>query len=165
MQRVTEHVIPQKVRDLAPSVDDFWSLVAECGGWDMWKSSDYDGNDMFMHRNCEMHDHPDKIPKFLKGLEQWEDNDIMISVFVSHNPATKHALQWHVDQYEVFAFNLEGETRWDWFDLHTGTFKSIYLGEMDKLIHMPFGYSHRVEILSEGRTSISLVKPMDFRNK
>lgn len=164
MLPVTEHVIPQEIRDLALSADDIWSLVKECGGWDVWKGTSRDtGDDKFMHRNCIMQDYPDKVPEFLKKMEQWSPGETAISVFVSHNADTRNALSWHVDEYEVYAFNIEGETRWEWFDIPTGEFKSIYLGEMDKLIHMPFGYTHRVEIISEGRTSISLVHSINHR--
>jgi len=161
MHRVTEHVIPQEIRDLALSPEDIWKIGREAGGWELWTNHEK-GNDVFMHRNCIVSDYPEHIPEFLKKMEQYDDENSTISMFVSDNDETQHSLSWHVDGYEVYGFNIEGHTRWDWFDIPTGEIKSIYLGEMDKLIHMPCGYTHRVTILSEGRTSISLVLPSEF---
>jgi|SaaInlStandDraft_1057018.scaffolds.fasta_scaffold131466_2 hypothetical protein len=159
MIRTSVTPIPQEVRDIAYSEDEIWHWVQKCGGWAIWHATDFEG-EKFIHRNCIAMDYPEHLPEFLKKMEQFvNEPDTIISVFVSDNSDTQSALGWHVDPYEVFAFNIEGETVWEYFDIPEGKLKSIQLGAMDKIIHMPCGVSHRVRILSEGRTSISIVRP------
>lgn len=161
MHRVETFDIPQEVRDNTLPVDELWSVIQQAGGWRCWTGKDADQtSNLTIHRNVEVHKYPHLVPEFIKMLPQYEDDgDTMISAFCSDCSETGHALNWHVDAYEVYAFNVEGETIWQYFDLDEGKVIDIEMGEMDKVIYMPCGYSHRVRLLSETRTSISLVRP------
>lgn len=149
--------IPQAVRDLAPAPEEFWEWGTRAGhGWSAWKKFDQDEFVGIVHRHCELHEDKN-IPQFIKEIDVW-DEDTMLSGFVGDNLESNSSLGWHVDTYQVYAFNIEGETVWEYFSLRSGKIETIELGEMDKMIFMPCGVTHQVKVLSEYRTSLSLVQ-------
>lgn len=150
--------IPQRVRDLAPAPEDIAKWGSKVSpGWDVWKKKENQQIVGMVHRHCELHKSYDLIPQFIKELETWTD-DTMLSGFIGDNEDSNHSLGWHMDPYQVYAFNVEGRTIWEYFSLNDGAIKSVELGELDKMIWMPCGISHQVKVLSEYRTSISLVQ-------
>ena len=163
MYRVRLFDIPQEIRDIAYSTEEVWRWGRDAGGWMTWKGTTPVGAEYFLQRNVLLDNYPHLLPDFIKKMEQYQDDgETMISAFVSDCPETDGALGWHVDGYHVYAFNVEGNTVWEYFDLDSGSVKSCELNDMDKMIFMPCGVTHRVRILSEGRTSISLVRPGDI---
>lgn len=79
-----------------------------------------------------------------------------ISMFISDDNM-QGSLSWHVDWYDVFAFNVEGETTWEWFCLNEGVVKSQIIKPLDNIFIMPSGITHRVVLETPYRASISLV--------
>ena len=102
---------------------------------------------------------PDFPPVLRDMMEYCNTKDI--SMFISDD-TMQGSLHWHVDWYDVFAFNVEGETTWEWFDMYEGCVKSIILKPLDNVLIMPSGYTHRVILNTPERASISLVA--DRRN-
>ena len=163
MERVKTFSIPQEVRDCVLAPEDLWSIIRQGGGWQAWTGHINHGGELVMgtiHRNTVLDSYPHLIPEFVKKIPQYvDDGETLISTFVSDCEGTENTLNWHIDGYEVYAFNVEGNTVWEYFDLDTGKIEEVALGEMDKLIYMPCGISHRVKLMSETRTSMSLVRP------
>lgn len=80
-----------------------------------------------------------------------------VSSFIGMHGATG-SLDWHVDSYHVWAFNLIGTTTWEWFDLKEGRVKEAVLEPMKNVITMPSGVTHRVKLNSEERFSHSFIQ-------
>lgn len=154
---------PADIRDMAISVDEFWGIVAQApDGWHAATlKKDHDPNQpVQMMRNLSLHKRQEIIPPFIDTLRYRYAESSTLSCFTSAGVDDLSAtLPWHCDGYDVFAFNMEGETSWEYFDWYEGKVKSIDLGEMDKLLYMPCGITHRVILRSESRTSVSIVAP------
>ena len=82
-----------------------------------------------------------------------------ISGFADGGVVQPKGLNWHIDAYWVYSWNVEGNTTWHWFDMRDGTMHQASIGEMDKVMMMPPGTPHMVTIESECRTSLSIVRP------
>lgn len=67
-------------------------------------------------------------------------------------------LDWHVDMYWVYAWNVEGHSTWHYFDMISGEVKAQKVGEMDTVIMMPPGTPHRITVESSSRISISITR-------
>ena len=140
------------------TVDDMYLATTDTErGWMHAEGGqDYDVPVM---RHFAWNRHP-KFPTILSEMMQYTDcKDI--SMFISDDTAPG-SLWWHVDWYDVFAFNMEGETTWEWFCLRDGCLKSEVLKPLDNVLIMPSGISHRVVLNTPFRASISLVA--DRRN-
>ena len=73
-------------------------------------------------------------------------------------------LDWHVDAFWVYAWNVEGNTTWHYFDMLDGQMKQAKLGPMDKVVMMPPGTPHRVTVESPSRISLSITRPAQWDN-
>ena len=151
--------IPDHLSANLPSEDEMWSLGHQCEkGWYCAKQhSLHDDEVKYVHR-C-----PDLVESGLSPpiLEQMRDelSCQYIAMFASDGAHATGSLEWHIDGYHVFAFNIEGVTEWEWFDLGTGKIKSVVLEPKKNIITMPSGISHRVKLLTEHRMSVSIIKP------
>jgi len=163
--RPVVYAFPEDIKEIAISVDEFWSVCASAPkGWHAGKidrhPEEEEGVKGHVFRCMELTERPEIIPEFLQQLRQRYAEVSTLSCFTSAGVEGADAtLPWHVDGYDVFAFNMEGETVWEYFCQHEGKVKSIELGEMDKLLYMPCGLTHRVVLKSESRTSVSIVAP------
>ena len=79
-----------------------------------------------------------------------------ISMFIGHCKGADGTLTWHWDDYHVWAFNVEGVTEWQWFDVYSGQIETQVL-EPGYIITMPYSITHRVEMISDTRTSVSMI--------
>lgn len=159
-ERVQTFPIPEIMRRLAPEPEEIWKIGREAGGWQTWSGMSSDDCCGTIHRHVNLNKYPNLIPEFIKEMPQWNGyEDSWISMFVSDQDETNMGLGWHVDGYEVYGFNLEGETIWEYFNIQEGKIVEVEVGEMDRGIYMPCGITHRVRVTSETRTSISLVRP------
>ena len=107
-----------------------------------------------LFRHYRWHRDPNFPEIFADMMKHLHGEDI--SMFVGDQEETRGSLGWHVDNYHVWAFNIEGETEWEWFDLYDGKFKS-HVVKPGYILTMPLGISHRVKVLSGYRTSISII--------
>ena len=148
--RVLLQEMPEEWVNSLPTAEEIW--VGGNAGEMSWKMSKENGNFMFRHYRWHKSDNfPEIFSGMMKHL-QAED----ISMFAGDNDTTVGSLGWHVDDYHVWAFNIEGETEWEYFDLTSGTFKSETV-KPGYILTMPLGISHRVKVLSEYRTSVSMI--------
>jgi hypothetical protein len=153
---VTE--FPQALRDLATTPEEFWEWGSRIRpGWDLWRKWKDQELVGLVHRHCELHESRELIPRYITELDVYDD-DAMLSGFVGDNIDSNASLGWHVDNYDVYAFNIEGRTVWEYFSLITGEIETVELGEMDKILYMPCGVTHQVKVLTDYRTSLSIVK-------
>ena len=111
----------------------------------------------FVHRHFDLRESPYCPLVFHEMLKDLDCQDI--SAFCSMEDGTHGTLQWHMDGYNVYAFNLEGTTEWEWFDLVEGKIKSIIVRANENMVVMPSFITHRVNLLSDSRVSISMVRP------
>ena len=79
-----------------------------------------------------------------------------ISMFSGQCAGNDGTLGWHIDEYHVWALNIEGITTWSWFDLKEGRVMSEDVSPGYMMI-MPMGFSHKVNMVSEDRTSVSFI--------
>lgn len=87
---------------------------------------------------------------------------LQITAFSDGGVEKPKGLHWHIDDYWVYSWNIEGQTTWHWFDMLEGTIKQEKIGEMDKVMLMPPQTPHTVSVESEYRTSISIVRPQHW---
>jgi hypothetical protein len=143
--------MPSVWYDNLPSADDIWIGGSKSqGGWQM--SNLEDDRQVMRHFHWNFSDNFDSC---LKEMFEYHDAE-SISMFVGHCSDQNATLGWHYDDYHVWAFNIEGVTEWEWFQTHTGKFESVVL-EPGYILTMPLGMTHRVKMISEERTSISLI--------
>lgn len=173
-QRIKYQAMPTTWFERLPSAEE---VMVSCQNSRMgWKRSSTNisagvpGKEGSVYRSYIWHEAPD-FPEVLKEMMEYHEAEC-ISTFVGMHPEETGSLNWHVDDYHVWAFNIEGTTEWEWFDLASrGTFKSQVI-EPGFILTMPLGISHRVKVLSDYRTSISIItrygqngqrKPIDRR--
>ena len=84
-----------------------------------------------------------------------------VSTFIGQGEAAA-SLDWHVDSYHVWAFNMIGTTTWEWFDPRYGGLKSATLEPMKHVITMPSGVTHRVKLHGSERLSLSFIQDVRF---
>jgi hypothetical protein len=157
-QRVLLQLMPTDWFERLPSSDKIWtggheSLVREVG-WQLAKVTNSGGEDTSLMRNYQWHREKNFPPVLAEMMKHHDCTDI--SMFCGQSEGNDGSLGWHFDDYYVWAFNIEGLTKWEWFDPKTGEIKSLKL-EPGYILTMPMGITHRVIILSEERTSVSLI--------
>jgi len=93
---------------------------------------------------------------FLEMLKYYGFN--LLSTFCSLEEDSWVGLNWHQDDYDVLAFNILGETQWQYYPEggNKEDFKVLTVSG-NKMIYMPSGWIHRVETSGE-RSSVSLVR-------
>jgi len=115
-----------------------------------------------VYRHYGWNRHPDFPPILQKMMDHLDCNNI--SMFMSMEGICNGSLTWHVDDYHVWAFNIEGETTWEYFSLLTGKIESVRLKPYENIITMSSRVSHRVIIHTETRASISMIQPFTPRH-
>jgi len=151
--------IPQEVLDYCPSAEDVM-MYPDWGVADHLKTgaSPQEQKSAHVYRNGMGWKDRSVFPrKFIRWVDSVGCNQISLFGSMGAEEAS-HGLPWHIDQYWVYSWNIEGETTWEYFDMLAGEVKTLELGEMDKMVMMPVGTPHRVLIRSEDRTSISIVR-------
>ena len=149
--------MPKKWFDALPDTDYIMSEAP--GKWHAEKKSSVDSNTIYRHYGwCDK----DKkaFPKVFKEMMEYH-KCINISMFIGLHEGANSSLGWHVDNYEVWAFNILGATKWTWFEIsgaegHRGEIREQIV-EPGHIFFMPKGVSHKVDVLSDERTSISII--------
>ena len=144
-KQVKHQKMPDYFFDNMPDPEYLW-LNAE---W-VWSTRNNNG----IQRSYKYHTHP-TFPSIFADMMDWlrcED----ISMFIGHCEGANDALNWHWDDYHVWAFNVEGVTEWQWFDPATGQIEKQVL-EPGYILTMPYGITHQVRMISETRTSVSMI--------
>jgi len=143
--------MPETWFERLPTPEEIWTGISK-SETSVWKSSTRNG---FMQRNhgpwCLSTNFPEIFVEMMKRV-LGED----MSFFVGQNENCSGSLSWHVDGYHVWAFNIEGETEWEWFDIIEGKLKKQNITP-GNILTMPMGVTHRVKVLSDTRTSASIV--------
>lgn len=152
---VREQKIPDHFADNLPSEEDMWLLGDKCiGGWSCKKQ--YYDPIRYVHRCADLVE-SGLSPPILEEMRSELDCHY-IAMFASDGVHTTGSLNWHIDGYHVFAFNIEGVTEWEWFDLETGQIQSIILEPKKNMITVPSGVSHRVKLITDHRMSLSIIR-------
>lgn len=157
-KRVLHQVMPTDWFERLPSSDEIWtggheSIVRDYA-WHCSNGLNSSGEPSSLMRNYQWHKEKN-FPRILAEMMEYHDcTDI--SMFCGQAEGNDGSLGWHFDDYYVWAFNTDGVTRWEWFDPSKGAIESQVL-EPGYIITMPLGITHRVVILSEERTSVSLI--------
>ena len=152
--------IPKDYLDRFPSADDFLIMCSKTAqGWSTSVNRRVNPP-RCVHRHYDLveADHGRWCPKVFADMMK-EVGCQNISAFCSLPDGSHGTLQWHMDGYNVYAFNLEGTTEWEWFDLLDGKVKSIIVEANKNIVVMPSLITHRVNLLSDSRVSISMVRP------
>jgi hypothetical protein len=139
-----------------PTDEEIWDIGSKTPhGWKM--STNMNTNPpKFVHRHYDILDVPecpDIFHTIAKELEAPE-----CSMFACLGDGTNGTLDWHMDGYFVYAFNIEGTTEWEWFDLGEGEKMRIRIEPKKNMIMMPAFVTHQVHLLSETRVSVSFVR-------
>jgi len=158
---VREQLIPDHLAEQLPSEEEMWLLGSKTKtGW-VCKKQEWTPR-RYVHR-C-----PDLVesgmsPEILETMRH-QLNCEFIAMFASDAVTTTGSLNWHIDGYHVWAFNIEGTTEWEWFDIQEGRLKSIVLEPKKNMISMPSGVTHRVKLITEHRMSVSIIREADIRD-
>ena len=150
--------MPDVWRDRLPTAEEIWVGGQRDGrnGWvcESTAKDKHTGEPNSLMRHFRWH-LSDNFPPVLREMMDHHDCED-ISMFIGHCAGANNTLSWHFDDYYVWAFNIEGVTEWDWFRCQTGEVETFRL-EPGYIITMPLGVSHRVRMISEHRTSISII--------
>jgi len=151
-RQVLHQEMPDVWRDNLPSPEEIWigGRTAQ-GGWQF--NTNVSENNTVL-RNYRWH-REENFPEILRDMMDYHDCED-ISMFIGQCDGCNKTLGWHFDDYHVWAFNIEGVTEWQWFDCRSGEIQKQVL-EPGYIITMPLGVTHRVEMISEYRTSISII--------
>ena len=153
--------MPQCLADALPSPDEMMILMH--GHWRTEVLNNKDEPDTYVSRftNWGQDDIPCDPPmpevfRFIKDVASGHS----YSGFYGCGAGDNGALNWHIDDYHVWAFNLEGVTEWQWFDIYEGKIKSQIIEPYKQVITMPSGVTHRVRLVegTEERVSVSLIQ-------
>lgn len=161
-------------KDYDPSVDRKWSvkyqempekwflhlpdseyIMTQAKGWRA--EADKDGSILMRHFEWHTKD-PETFPEVLQNMMKCHECT-GISLFMGTHEKCNNSLGWHVDDYNVWGFNITGVTKWTWWSIahpEKGVLKEQIV-EPGHIITMPRGVSHKVDVLSEERTSISII--------
>ena len=147
--RVVKHQkMPDYFFDNMVDVDYLWMNV----DWSLCTSTRNGINHLY--RNYA-YNQDSRFPPILGDMMDWLRCDD-ISMFIGQCEGSNDTLGWHWDSYHVWAFNVDGVTEWQWFDNISGQVETQVL-EPGYIITMPYGITHRVQMVSDSRTSISLI--------
>jgi hypothetical protein len=161
-REVREQLIPDYIVEQLPDEDELWSLGSRTEqGWSC-RGQDWGEPIRWVHR-C-----PDLVesglsPESLEVMREQLDCEF-VAMFASDAETTIGTLNWHIDGYHVYAFNIEGTTEWQWFDIHEGKIKSIVLEPKKNMITMPSGVTHRVILHTPYRMSVSIIRTAHIRD-
>lgn len=155
------HATPQVVGRLErnfikrlPSVEELLSLSVDQFKVEKFSSGKY------LHRTSKF-ESSKNCPKVLHQILKFY-GFTWVSLFCSMEEQSLVGLDFHVDDYDVLAFNLRGTTEWI-FDYNDNGVPNKKIGktgikiEPYDLIYMPEGWRHTVDVKEE-RFSISLVR-------
>lgn len=150
--------MPTTWAERLPSAEEVWigghKVDDGLKGWILSPMMEKDGtgNGVLRHYRWNL---SSNFSPILQEIMDYHDCDD-ISMFIGHCEGQNSTLGWHFDDYYVWAFNIEGVTEWQWFCCQSGEIKKQVL-EPGYILTMPLGVTHRVEMLSEHRTSISII--------
>lgn len=142
--------MPSLWYDELPSAE----YIAFEAGYD-WKLRDVPGKDIPLWR-LENWQVKHNFPPAIKDMFD-QTQATGVTVIAGHGPNDNGSLGWHIDKYDVWGFNIEGITRWSWFDLHEGKVMSQVV-EPGYIISMPIGIPHKVDLITDTRVSVGLYK-------
>lgn len=150
--------IPRKVVDLPtcwtdnlPTSEEIWIGGRDGPGWQCG-SGGKEGSSLM--RNFQWHRY-DNFPRIFADIMKHLDAED-VSIFTGHCESNDGTLGWHIDEYHVWALNIEGTTTWSWFDLVQGKVLSEDISPGSMMI-MPMGVTHKVDLVTQERTSISFI--------
>jgi len=148
--------IPEEWLGRLPSAEDIWvgGHQADRKGWVSERKMQEDGSGNGVMRHFRWHLSSNFPPVLQEMMDHHDCEDI--SMFIGHCDGYNGTLGWHFDDYHVWAFNIEGVTEWQWFCCRSGKIEKRVL-EPGYILTMPLGVTHRVKMLSEHRTSISII--------
>ena len=158
-QTVRVQKMPESLANAMPDADD---LIQGLHEYDMWFTEVVAKPISVAHRVCEwgapqVSGRPQlELPESFKLIQDVVKGH-SFSVFHGVDNGSNGTLDWHTDSYHVWAFNLEGTTRWEWFDIIEGKVKSAVIEPLKTVITMPSGTTHQVKLLSDTRTSVSAI--------
>jgi hypothetical protein len=161
-REVREQLIPDYIVEQLPDEDEMWSLGSRTQqGWTC-RGQNWGEPMRWVHR-C-----PDIVesglsPEPLEIMRDQLDCEF-IAMFASDGETSVGSLNWHIDAYHVYAFNIEGTTEWQWFDIHEGKLKSIVIEPKKNMITMPAGVTHRVILHTPYRMSVSIIRSADIKD-
>ena len=156
-QGVRYQKMPESWFDVLPEPEHIM-VNAHAEGWLM----DMQGSDTSLFRHIGWNkEKPETMPKVLHDMMKHHECDD-ITIFVGLHEGFNSSFTWHIDDYDVWAFNILGVTKWTWFNVsgespNRGSIMEQIV-EPGYILTMPKWVSHKVDVLSEERTSISLVK-------
>lgn len=155
--RTSYQKMPEKWFKRLPEVEDL--MAGAPGKWHTEKKGPTNPNTVYRHYDWNGKS-PETFPKVLQEMIEYH-NCMSISMFVGLHEGANSSLGWHVDSYEVWAFNIMGTTKWTWFEIDNGAGMQGQIREQivepGHMFFMPKGISHMVDVLSEERTSISII--------
>ena len=130
-------------------------------GWEFDRSSIRAPGYEFMRNGTGWHNRSEYPSEFVDYVDR--AHCMAISCFSDYGMFDEpKGLDWHVDVYWVYAWNVEGHSTWHYFDMIHGEVKSVKVGEMDTVIMMPPGTPHRVTVESPSRISLSITRPASW---
>ncbi len=138
--------------DNLPTTEEIWVGSQNGPGWMFSAGGGAEG--VTLMRSFQWHKY-DNFPRILADIMKHLDAED-ISVFSGQCAGNNGTLGWHIDEYHVWAINIEGTTTWSWFDLGEGKVKTHEMSPGSMML-MPMGISHKVDLVSDDRTSISFI--------
>lgn len=160
-RQVREQLIPDYLVQQLPDEDEMWSLGSRTKeGWTCrgqnWEPI------RWVHR-CQDIVESGLCPASIEEMRSQLDCEF-VAMFASDGETSLGSLNWHIDGYHVWAFNIEGVTEWEWFDIHEGKIKSIVLEPKKNMITMPSGVTHRVILHTPYRMSVSIIRAANIKD-